>query len=327
MAAAALLIDHPTDTPLNTQFRRDVLTGLSQQRKAVPARWFYDHRGSELFEEITRLPEYYPTRAEVSILSQRCGEMAAAIGPGRVVVEFGAGSATKTPLLLDCIAPAAYVPIDISGDFLRESCAPLAERYPSLPIHPVEADFTRPASIPSSLMRHPRLGFFPGSTIGNMEPATAVDLLRTMRDTLGEGSVLLIGMDRIKAVDVLTAAYDDAAGVTAEFNCNLAARINRELDGTIPLDALRHRAVWNDVRARVEMHLEAERDIAFKVAGRSFAMREGETIHTENSHKYDQRSAATLLLAGGWEPCETWMDADERFMVIAARAMDDLLTA
>lgn len=328
MATVALLTDVPDpDETLHAQFRRDVLTGLSQPRKALPARWFYDHRGSELFEEITSLPEYYPTRTEVAILKQHCGAMAQAIGTGRVMVEFGAGSATKTPLLLDCLDAAAYVPIDISGDFLRESCAVLAQSYTDLAIHPVEADFMAPTPLPTAFAQSPRLGFFPGSTIGNMEPMAATDLLRAMRGTLGDGSCLLIGMDRIKAPDVLIAAYDDAAGVTAAFNLNLAHRINRELNGTIPVNSLRHRAVWNDPRARIEMHLEAMKDIAFEAAGSSFAMRAGETIHTENSHKYDPRSAATLLLAGGWEPRKMWQDADSRFMVILADAVGDSLSA
>jgi L-histidine N-alpha-methyltransferase len=328
MAPSACLLEVATaDDSLHAQFRRDVLEGLSQPRKAIPARWFYDHRGSELFEEITRLPEYYPTRTEVGILAEHCRDMASAVGPGRMVVEFGAGSATKTPLLLDCLAPAAYVPIDISGDFLRESCAALALRYPDLPIHPVAADFLAPAPLPQGSDAAPRLGFFPGSTIGNMEPRAATDLLRTMRATLGEGSCLLIGMDRIKAPSVLTAAYDDAMGVTAAFNLNLAERINRELGGTIPREALRHRAIWNDTRARIEMHLEAQRDITFDAAGRAFAMRAGETIHTENSHKYDRRSAAMLLLAGGWEPRQVWQDADDRFMVILADAIGEELSA
>lgn len=329
--AAALLIDSPAapsaSDPMQAQFRRDVLTGLAQPRKALPARWFYDHRGSELFEQITRLPEYYPTRTEVAIFTERCGEMAEAIGPGRVMIEFGAGSATKTPILLDCIAPAGYVPIDISGDFLRVSCAALASRYPTLSIHPVVADFARPTTLPSALARQPRLGFFPGSTIGNMEPLAATNLLRTMGATLGEEGLLLIGMDRIKPEEALIAAYDDAQGVTAQFNLNLAHRINRELDGTIPVEALRHRAIWNERRSRVEMHLEATRNIAFDVAGKRFAMRAGETIHTENSHKYDHGSASTLLLAGGWEPIQTWEDAGNRFMVTLARAIGPDLTA
>jgi dimethylhistidine N-methyltransferase len=327
MATAACLLDIVDDDSLQAQFRRDVLTGLGQAQKAVPARWFYDHRGSELFEQITQLAEYYPTRTEVGILAEHGAEIALAVGPDRVVVEFGAGSATKTPLLLDRIAPAGYVPIDISGAFLRESCAPLQQRYPDLPVHPVEADFNSPTTIPAALAHHARLGFFPGSTIGNMEPLAATDLLRTMRATLGEDSLLLIGMDRIKSRAVLTAAYDDAMGVTAAFNLNLAHRINRELDGTIPVAALRHRAIWNDARSRIEMHLEAQADIHFEVAGRGFAMAAGETIHTENSHKYDPRSAAMLLLAGGWDPTRVWMDADEAFMVILARAMTGDMTA
>jgi dimethylhistidine N-methyltransferase len=325
---ATCLMEAPeANDSLHEQFRRDVLTGLSHPRKAVPARWFYDHRGSELFEEITRLPEYYPTRTEVDILVEHGAEIARAVGPGRVVVEFGAGSATKTPLLLDNLGAAAYVPVDISGDFLRESCAVLAQRYPDLPIHPVEADFLAPTPLPAAFDRASRLGFFPGSTIGNMEPLAATDLLRSMRATLRQGSCLLIGMDRIKAPGVLTAAYDDAMGVTAAFNLNLAHRINRELNGTLPVEAFRHRAVWNDRRARIEMHLEATRDIAFAAAGSSFTMKAGETIHTENSHKYDHRSAAMLLLAGGWEPRTIWQDAEDRFLVILADAIGGNLSA
>ena len=324
----ASLASSPTREPgLHARFRADVLAGLAQERKAIPARWFYDLRGSELFEQITDLPEYYPTRTEIAILRQCCGEVAEIVGKGRSVVEFGAGSATKTPLLLDRVEPSSYVPIDISGEFLRESCKDIKARYPALPIFPVEADFTRALSIPAHVPGERRLGFFPGSTIGNMTPAAAVDMLREMRETLGDGSCLLIGMDRIKAREVLTAAYDDTAGVTAAFNRNLAERINRELDGTIPLDALRHKVVWNDQRARVEMHLEALRAIGFEVSGRHFEMRAGETIHTENSHKYDPRSAGTLLLAGRWEPVRTWSDADDRFLVVLARAVGEAVSA
>jgi L-histidine N-alpha-methyltransferase len=329
--AELTLIEFPARQPeaddLQARFRADVLAGLAQPQKAIPARWFYDHSGSELFEQITHLPEYYPTRTEVEILSERCCQVALAVGKGRAVVEFGAGSATKTPLLLDCIEPSSYVPIDISGDFLRESCEVLAARYPDMPIVPVEADFTRPVDLPAELGDAPRLGFFPGSTIGNLTPAPAVDLLRAMRATLGDDGMLLIGMDLVKERSVLTAAYDDRAGVTAAFNLNLATRINRELGGTIPVDALRHRAVWNADRARIEMHLEATRDIAFTVAGRAFAMQAGETVHTENSHKYDLRSATTLLLSGGWEPVARYTDAGHRFMVILAKATDDSITA
>nr|WP_298897376.1 L-histidine N(alpha)-methyltransferase [uncultured Altererythrobacter sp.] len=301
-------------------FRQDVLAGLKQVPKAIPARWLYDDAGSQLFEDITQLPEYYPTRAETDILNTRGAEFAELIGPGRAVVEFGSGSSVKTPLLLSAIAPAAYVPLDISGDFLRASSAELAAKFPGLPVHPVEADFMRKVALPDAVSDMPKLGFFPGSTIGNMVARTAVDLLRTMRETLGEGSKLLIGMDLIKDPNVLIAAYDDAAGVTAEFNYNLIRRINRELDGDIPLEALRHEARWNDAFARIEMHLVAQRDISFSVSGQPFALAQGETLHTENSHKFSRRTGNTLLLAGGWTPTNRWLDSKGRFSLVLADA-------
>lgn len=312
---------------LAARFRHDVLAGLAQHRKAIPARWFYDRRGSELFEAITELPEYYPTRTEIGILEGCLGDVAERVGQGRVVVEPGAGSVTKTPLLLDAVTPSVYVPVDISGDFLRESSAGLQRRFPALPVLPVEADFTHPFALSAETGGAPRLGFFPGSTIGNMEPAPATDLLRSLRHALGEDAMLLIGIDLIKDRQRLLAAYDDAQGVTAAFNRNLAARINRELEGTIPLDALAHRAVWNEQRARIEMHLEVTRPISFEVCGQSFAMHQGETIHTENSHKYSQASANLLLLAGGWEPLAHYRDDEALFMVVLARAILPEMTA
>ncbi len=313
------LVDRDSDG-VDKAFRADVLAGLAEPQKAVPARWLYDDAGSQLFEDITQIPEYYPTRAETSILESRGQEFAEMIGPGRAVVEFGSGSSVKTPLLLRAIEPAAYVPLDISGDFLRAAAADLGAKFPGLPVYPVEADFMRKVELPPQVDQMPKLGFFPGSTIGNMIPLTAVDLLRTMRQTLGEGAKLLIGMDLIKDPDVLEAAYDDAGGVTAQFNINLARRINGELDGTIPVDHLSHVARWNDEFARVEMHLQTDRDIDFTVAGQSFAMQAGETIHTENSHKFDRRSSSTLLQAGGWTPATRWMDAKGRFSLILADA-------
>jgi dimethylhistidine N-methyltransferase len=301
-------------------FRADVLAGLAEPQKAIPARWFYDDAGSELFEEITRLPEYYPTRAETEILQTRAAEIARLIGPGRAVVEFGSGSSVKTPLLLSAIQPSAYVPLDIAGDFLRASSAALAAKFPGLPVLPVEADFMRRVELPGEVADLPKLGFFPGSTIGNMIARTATDLLRSMRATLGEGAMLLIGMDLVKDERVLLAAYDDAAGVTARFNRNLAVRVNRELHGDIPVDALRHEALWNDAFARIEMHLVAEEDLAFTVSGERFTMRAGESIHTENSHKFTRRSGQQLLAAGGWEPRGRWTDAAGQFSLLLAEA-------
>jgi len=305
---------------VDTAFKADVLAGLAQERKAIPARWLYDAAGSDLFEEITRLPEYYPTRAETEILEARGREFAKLIGPDRCVVEFGSGSSVKTPLLLEAIDPAAYVPLDISGEFLRASAAELAAKFPGLAVYPVEADFMRRVELPSAVEQFPKLGFFPGSTIGNMVAASAVDLLREMRETLGIGAKLLIGMDLIKEPDELVAAYDDEAGVTARFNLNLVERINRELRGDIPSDALRHEARWNDEHARIEMHLVATRGFAFGVAGKGFAMAKGESIHTENSHKFNHRTSNMLLLAGGWEPCARWLDKEGRFSLLLAEA-------
>ncbi len=301
-------------------FRSDVLNGFAARPRAIPARWFYDRRGSELFEAITDLPEYYPTRVESGILRDAGPAVAARVGAGRAVVEFGSGSSAKTPLLLGAISPAAYVPIDISGDFLRESSAILSAAFPGLPVYPIEADFMRPIALPPAVADAPKLGFFPGSTIGNMIPSSAVDLLRAMRLWLGTGAMLLIGMDRLKDAEVLVSAYDDAQGVTAAFNLNLLERINRELAGTIPVDAFRHRAIWNDMRSRIEMHLEALADIDFTIEGRAFAMAAGETIHTENSHKYGPRDARILLRAGGWTPVAEWTDADDRFALILTEA-------
>lgn len=301
-------------------FRADVHAGLAQAQKAIPARWFYDTTGSALFEDITALPEYYPTRSETDLLTRHAADIAAAVGPGRAVVELGSGSSTKTPLLLGAIAPAAYVPVDISGDFLRDSAAALAARFPGLPIYPVEADFTQRVAMPREICPLPKLGFFPGSTIGNMVARTAVDLLRNWREALGEESLLLIGIDRIKDIAVLERAYDDPAGVTAAFNLNLLERINRELGGDIPVENFTHRAIWNDIYARVEMHLVAACDMDFTVDGHDYHMAAGETIHSENSHKYGARDANLLLRASGWTPVATWDDTDPAFALILAQA-------
>ena len=301
-------------------FRADVINGLSEPIPAIPARWFYDRRGSELFDEITRLPAYYPTRTETALLEAKMSEIARLVAPACAVVEFGAGSATKTPILLREVQPSAYVPVDISGDYLRESAGVVDDDFPTLAVYPVEADFTKEVRLPPEVEGLPRLGFFPGSTIGNFVPQSATDLLRHFRTILGTGAKLLIGMDRVKSVKRLIAAYDDPEGVTARFNLNLLRRINRELGGDIPLDAFRHQARWNDMLGRIEMHLIATRDVEFIIDGRPFAFRSGQSIHTENSHKYGQRGARLLLLAGGWTPLAEWVDPAEDFALILAEA-------
>jgi dimethylhistidine N-methyltransferase len=301
-------------------FRRDVLAGLTSTIPSVPARWLYDTHGSELFDAITRLPAYYPTRTETALLHTVMPEIAAQIRDGTAVVEFGAGSATKTPILLEAIRPEAYVPVDISGEYLEQSAADIQRSIPAVGVIPVTADFARPFSLPEAVAGLPKLGFFPGSTIGNFVPRSATDLLRQFRDLLGVGAQLLIGMDRVKPVERLLAAYDDPEGVTAEFNLNLLDRINREIDGNIPVDAFRHEARWNDILSRIEMHLVATRDVEFMISGERFRFAQGSSIHTENSHKYELRGGRLLLLSGGWTPTAEWTDEADDFAIVLAEA-------
>lgn len=302
-------------------FAEAVRTGLTQRPRTIPARYFYDLRGSELFEDITGLPEYYPTRTETALLRTHAADLARLAGQGRPIIEFGAGSATKTPLLIAATGATTYVPVDISGEFLEQSVATLAHAHPQLRIVPVVGDFSRPLDLPQ--LNRPLTGFFPGSTIGNFDQTAAVDLLRSFRQTLGRDARLVIGIDTVKDVPVLEAAYDDAAGVTAAFNLNLLDRINRELGGTIPVDAFEHRAVWDQAHGRIEMHLLATRDVEFNAAGRNFSMQSGETIHTENSHKYTLAEARLLARASGWEPTAFWTDSDGLFGLHVWTAADE----
>ncbi|NVD29204.1 L-histidine N(alpha)-methyltransferase [Parasphingorhabdus flavimaris] len=309
-----------TTTLVDHTFRKDVRRCFERQTFAIPARWLYDRRGSELFEEITELPEYYPTRTETKLLEANGDAFAAAVGPKRAVIEFGSGSSTKTPHLLKAIDPAAYVPIDISGEFLEHSASQLQDEFPDLPILPVEADFMKRVELPEAVADMPKLGFFPGSTIGNMIARTSVDLLRFMRETLGEGAQLLIGFDRIKDEQILVNAYDDSAGVTAQFSLNLLDRINRELDGNIPVDKFRHVAVWSDIYARIEIYLEAQEDVEFSIDGAAHALVEGQRLHIENSHKYGLRDARLMLRAGGWTPLHEWSDERDYFTLMLVEA-------
>jgi dimethylhistidine N-methyltransferase len=304
---------------VESAFRRDVLNGLSYPPRAIPARWLYDRSGSELFEAITRLPDYYPSRTERLILSTAASELADLIGPGRAIVEIGSGSSTKKPILLSAVRPSAYVPIDISIDFLSEAVESLSGKFPDLPIYPLQGDFTEAIQLPGPVAKMQQICFFPGSTIGNLTVSAAVDLLRMIAAALGQGAMLLIGVDRIKDVDVLLSAYDDAQGVTAAFNLNLLHRINRELEGSIPVPAFRHLVRWNDPEARIEMHLEATEDLHFVVEGHRFAMARGETIHTENCLKYGPSDASVLLRAGGWTPIADWTDPEGLFSVVLAK--------
>lgn len=319
-AATNALVQTPAPlTPEQTELKDDFLRCCRDPRQTMPVRWLYDHRGSELFEEITALAEYYPTRTELGLLCDTAIQLHDAIGEDRMLVEFGAGSAHKTPALIKAIRPARYVPIDVSGDFLRESSADLARDFPDLEIEPLEADFNRPVPLPRCSRRLPIIGFFAGSTIGNLTPYEATDLLRRMGETLGDDALLLIGMDRVKPLDVLLPAYDDARGITAQFNLNLLHRINRELGCAIPVDAFAHEARWNEPRTRIEMHLVARREVAFLVGDERIALAKGASIHTENSHKYRFEEARMLLRCGGWEPIDAWSDSLDHFTLFLAR--------
>ncbi|WP_322517996.1 L-histidine N(alpha)-methyltransferase [Rhodopseudomonas palustris] len=306
--------------PQTQTFAADVLDGLSQPQKSLSPKYFYDDAGSELFVEITKLPEYYPTRTELGILRDRAGEIAALIPPNAAIVEFGAGATTKIRLLLAAHEVAAYVPVDISGDFITAQAAELRRDFPDLAVYPVAADFTEPFALPEAVRDLPKVGFFPGSTLGNFEPQDAAHFLNSARDILGDGARLIIGVDLEKDERLLVPAYDDAAGVTAKFNLNVLERINRELDGDVELPAFAHRAIYNRDLHRIEMHLVSLRDQTVRILGEPIAFRAGETIHTENSYKYSLARFRALAQDSGWTLKQSWTDADGLFSVHALEA-------
>jgi len=301
-------------------FADHVVAGLSDTPKWLSAKYFYDAAGSALFEEITRLPEYYPTRTELSILTRCAGEMSGYIPLSAALVEFGTGSTKKARILIDA-APqlAAYVPVDISPEFLAQEAAAVRRDVPWLPVLPVAADFTRDFELPAQIRSRPRVGFFPGSTIGNFEPGDATEFLRQAARVLGQGATMIVGVDLTKDEAVLNAAYNDAAGVTAEFNLNILARMNRELDGNFDVASFCHRAFYNTEHHRIEMHLESLRAQTVTVAGRAFSFEKGETIHTENSYKYTVDSFRALAREAGWRWAATWTDEKNYFSVHALR--------
>jgi len=309
--------DEPTSA-----FAGDVIDDLSQHPKRLSPKYFYDAAGSELFEQITLLPEYYPTRTELSILHDRGGAISTILPEGAALVEFGAGATTKVRLLLNQYALGAYVPVDISGDFLTAQADALRQDFPNLAIHPVAADFTAPFALPEAVAGMPKVGFFPGSTIGNFEPHEACSFLRSAREILGHGAQMVIGVDLEKDERVLYEAYNDKAGVTARFNLNVLHRINRELGGNFDISAFTHRAIYNRDRHRIEMHLISRKAQTVRVLGRSFSFRAGESIHTESSYKYSLERFAALARGSGWTPRATWTDAAGMFSVHALVASD-----
>ena len=320
-AALAPLHDFIEYDHTGDDFRAAVLDGLAQPQKRIPAKFFYDERGSQLFEQITELAEYYPTRTEHGLLQQFAGDIAALAGPRASLVEFGAGSSTKVRLLLDAMAaPAAYLPVDISCEHLVASAKQLATDYPAVPVIPICADYTRPFELPAVVGESLRVGFFPGSTIGNFSRAEAKAFLEAVIDDLGPGAGFVIGVDLRKDAAILHAAYNDTAGVTAAFNLNLLARINGELGGDFALDRFDHDARWLDEAGRIEMHLVSRDAQTVTVAGERFALAAGETIHTEDSHKYAIGEFHTLAAAAGWTVEAHWTDDDALFSIHFMRA-------
>jgi L-histidine Nalpha-methyltransferase len=300
-------------------FESDILAGLSAPPKRVPAKYFYDGTGSQLFERITELPEYYPTRSEMRILRDHAADIAKLIPPGSALVEFGSGSNKKVRILLRAAPPlAAYVPVDICGEMVEQEAAELQPDFTDLKVLPVTADICFPFELPAQAKAAPvRVGFFPGSTIGNFEPHEAAAFLRNAARILGAGATLIIGADLIKPAEVLNAAYNDKAGVTAKFNLNLLVRINRELRGTFKLDTFEHHAFYNRERNRIEMHLASLKRQKVRVAGETIDFRAGETIHTENSYKYSVESLGALARGVGWMPAGVWTDKREYFSIQA----------
>jgi dimethylhistidine N-methyltransferase len=298
-------------------FLDDVLQGLSQAQKSLPAKYFYDEHGSVLFEKICELPEYYPTRTEIALMRQHAADMATQVGPKTLLIEYGSGSSTKTPILIDALQPACYVPIDISRELLTQSALALAQERPGFPVRAVCADYTQPFSLPplSDIDFQRKLVYFPGSTIGNFDRAETDRFLRHVVQTVGINGGALIGVDLKKDRAKLHAAYNDATGITAEFNLNVLRRINRELNGNFDLAGFRHHAFYDEALGRIEMHLLSLRPQTVSVADRSFQFRESETIHTEISCKYGIEEFQAVARTAGLTASGVWTDADALFSV------------
>lgn len=303
-------------------FREDVIAGLSAARKTLPSRWLYDDRGSELFERITALEEYYPTRTETAILRRHAAEMAELCGPQASLLEYGAGAGIKTEILLGALqAPRRYLPVDIAGDFLDLTAQRLRRLFPALEVEPIVADFTADFDLPDDVPAAGRVGFFPGSTIGNLNSDETAAFLRQMRRHAGRLGSAIVGVDLRKSLDVLLPAYDDREGVTAAFNLNLLHRINRELDADFAPEQFRHEARWNEAESAIEMHLVSRRAQTACVAGRDFHFGDGESIHTESSRKYDAAGFGAAAQRAGWAVHRTWTDAEQRFAVFGLKAI------
>lgn len=315
-----LLAIQQGDVADREDFRRAVLAGLDGSPRAIPAKFLYDARGSALFDAICEQPEYYPTRTEASILAACAGDIARLAGPGCALVEYGSGSSVKTRLLLDAMPDLqAYVPIDISRRHLDATARRLREDYPRLSVDPVCADYMALEVLPSEIDDARRIGFFPGSTIGNLTPEEAVLFLRRARRLLRSDGALILGVDLKKDPQRLHDAYNDAAGVTAQFTLNLLRRMNRELEANFDLSAFAHEAFYNEAEGRIEIYLRSLRDQVATIAGRRFSFAAGERVHTEYSYKYDDADIADLARRGRFSLAHVWTDPGRLFAVAFLR--------
>ena len=307
---------HDAGHTATEDFAAAVLAGLAQPRKTIPCKFLYDERGSQLFEEICGLAEYYPTRTETALLQAHADEIAALAGPGACLVEFGSGASDKVRIILDALrSPATYMPIDISRAHLIAAAARLAADYPDLRVSPVCADYSRALQLPHEGNDGRRFGFFPGSTIGNFALDQARGFLRRAAVSLGPDAGFLVGVDLKKDTDILHAAYNDARGVTAAFNLNLLTRINRELGADFALDGFAHEARYNAVLGRIEMHLVSRREQGVGLRGARFEFRTGETIHTESSYQDTLKEFHALAVEAGWRATRTWTDPERLFSI------------
>jgi dimethylhistidine N-methyltransferase len=322
----ALARPHRLPQSAEEHFAADVLAGLTVSPKRLAPKYFYDAEGSRLFERITELPEYYPTRCEMKILHDHAGDIAQLIPQGAALIEFGSGSSKKARIVLGAAADrlSAYVPVDICREMIEQEAAELRPDFPQVKVLPVCADITQMFPLPAEAKAAPvRVGFFPGSTIGNFEPHEAAAFLRNAAKILGRNARLIVGADLIKPAEVLHAAYNDKQRVTAKFNLNLLTRINRELGGTFKLACFEHHAFYNRERHRIEMHLASLKRQKVRVAGDTIDFRAGETIHTENSYKFSVESLAALARGAGWRPLKAWTDARKYFSIQAFELADE----
>jgi dimethylhistidine N-methyltransferase len=302
-------------TPQQSDIHSEIIAGLSASPKILSPKFFYDEIGSQLFDQICELPEYYPTRTEIGLLKEYGCEIAETVGQDSVLLELGSGSSTKIRLLLELLRPSTYIPIDISKAHLQASANTIGQSYPWLTVHAICADYSQPWELPYPVIGENVAVFFPGSSIGNFEPDRAIDLLKTVGDKVGAGVGLLIGVDLKKDANILNSAYNDAQGVTADFNKNMLSHINQTMSANFDLKGFVHQAFYNESKGRIEMHLVSQKDQSIQVAGETIEFTKGESLHTECSYKYSIAEFQALAAHAGLEPVKVWQDDNALFSI------------